>query len=146
MPTFEKITISVLTNASIGKAWEAFTSPTSIVNWNFASDDWFCPRAINDLKIGGSFNYRMESTDGKIGFDFYGKYTKVIPQNRIEYILEDERTVSIEFRQIGKKTKVIETFDAETENSLELQRQGWQAILNNFKKHVEENRKLGEKS
>ncbi len=137
MPTFKKITVSTLVHAKISRTWEAFTSPASIVQWNFASEDWHCPSAINDLKADGSFNYRMEAKDGKIGFDFYGKYTKVIPQNHIEYVLGDERTVSIEFRELGEKTEVIESFDAETENPLELQERGWQAILDNFKKHAE---------
>jgi uncharacterized protein YndB with AHSA1/START domain len=140
MSTFEKITVSVFVEASIDKAWEAFTSPISVVNWNFASEDWCCPRATNDFKAGGSFNYRMESTDGKVGFDFCGTYSKVIPQNLIEYVLGDDREVSIEFKGMDGNTEVIETFDAETENSLELQRHGWQAILNNFKKLVEGNR------
>ena len=139
MPTFEKITISVIVNASLRRAWEAFTSPYSIVQWNFASDDWCCPKATDDLRADGSFNYRMESSDGKVGFDFCGTYTKVIPEKRIEYILGDDRKVSIEFRAIGKQTEVVETFDAETENSLDLQRTGWQAILTNFKKLAESN-------
>jgi len=135
-----RITISVFVEASLGKTWDAFTSPSSIVKWNFASDDWCCPTATNDLRVDGSFNYRMESKDGKVGFDFCGKYTKVIPENRIAYVLGDDREVSIEFRAIGERTEVIETFDTETENSLDLQRAGWQAILNNVKKHVETNR------
>lgn len=138
MPTFEKITISVIVDASLSQAWKALTTPSSITKWNFASDDWCCPRAINDLRIDGSFNYRMESTDGKVGFDFEGKYTRVIPENLIEYMLGDDRKVSIEFRAIGNKTEVVEAFNAETENSPELQRTGWQAILNNFKKHTEQ--------
>jgi uncharacterized protein YndB with AHSA1/START domain len=138
MPTLEKITISVIMDTSLSQAWKALTTPSSITKWNFASDDWCCPRAINDLRIDGSFNYRMESTDGKVGFDFGGKYSKVIPESRIEYILGDDRKVSIEFRAIGNKTEVVETFDAEKENSLDLQKTGWQAILNNFKKHAEQ--------
>jgi len=140
MPTFVKITVSVSVKASVAKTWEAFTSPGSIVSWNFASDDWCCPKASNDLKPGGSFNYRMESTDGRVGFDFCGTYTKVTPQSLIAYALGDGREVSIEFKNVAGNTEVIETFDAETENSLELQKQGWQAILNNFKKLVEGNR------
>lgn len=137
MPTFEKITVSVVVDASIGQAWRAFTDPASITRWNFASDDWRCPKATNDLREGGSFDYRMESKDQTIGFDFYGTYTKVIVENRIDYTLGDDRKVSIEFRETNGKTEVLETFDAEKENSLELQRNGWQAILGNFKKHAE---------
>jgi uncharacterized protein YndB with AHSA1/START domain len=139
MPTVEKITVSVIVDASPSRAWDAFTSPYSVVQWNFASDDWCCPKATNDLRMDGSFNYRMESTNGKVGFDFCGTYTNVIPEKRIDYVLGDDREVSIEFRAIGKQTEVVETFDAETENSLDLQRTGWQAILNNYKKHVESN-------
>jgi uncharacterized protein YndB with AHSA1/START domain len=137
MPTFETITVSVLVNAPVSAAWRAFTTPASIVRWNFASDDWCCPAARNDLRQGGTFSYRMESKDGKAGFDFYGTYTKVLAEDRIEYALGDGRTVTVGFLDRGGKTEVVETFDAETENSLELQRHGWQAILDNFKKHAE---------
>ena len=137
MPTFEKITVSVIVDADIGHAWRAFTSPESIVKWNFASDDWGCPSASNDLKNGGTFNYRMESKDKDIGFDFNGTYTDVETEKRIEYMLGDDRKVSLEFREVGGKTEVLETFDAEKENTLELQKHGWQAILDNFKKHAE---------
>ncbi len=137
MPILAKITVSVIVHANLSQTWEAFTSPASIVRWNFASEDWCCPRATNTLKADGDFNYRMESTDGKAGFDFCGRYTRVLPTDRIEYVLGDDRAVSIEFRDRGQETEVIETFEAETENSLELQKQGWQAILDNFKKHAE---------
>jgi len=137
MPTFTKITVSVIVNASLTQTWKAFTSISSIAQWNFASDDWCCPKAINDLREGGSFNYRMESVDHKHGFDFYGTYTKVVPENRIDYTLGDDRKVSIVFRKLDDKTEVIETFEAETENSLDLQKHGWQAILENFRKHAE---------
>ena len=137
MSTFKKITVSVTVNAGISQVWRAFTTPDSIVNWNFASDDWCCPRAVNNLKKDGVFNYRMESKDKKIGFDFTGTYTEVLVENRIAYALGDTREVSVEFKDLGGKTEVIETFDAEKQNSLELQKQGWQAILDNFKKHAE---------
>lgn len=137
MPTFEKITVSVIVHAPVRVAWKAFTSPDSIVRWNFASDDWCCPVAANDLRDGGAFNYRMESKDEKYGFDFRGAYTKVLPERRIDYALGDDRTVSIEFRDKGGRTEVLETFDAEHENSIELQKSGWQAILDNYRKHAE---------
>lgn len=137
MPVFEKITVSVVVHAPVGRAWEAFTSPESIVEWNFASDDWRCPAASNDLRRGGSFNYRMESKDGAAGFDFSGTFTEVRPGERIEFALGDGRTVQVAFRAVGAGTEVVETFDAETENSLELQRAGWQAILDNYKKYAE---------
>jgi uncharacterized protein YndB with AHSA1/START domain len=137
MPTFKKITVSVIVHAPVSQAWKVFTSPDSIIQWNFASDDWCCPKADNDLKKGGSFSYRMESKDHTVGFDFCGTYTEVRPEERIAYVLGDERTVTVEFRAAGTDTELVETFDAETENSLELQRNGWQAILDNFKKHAE---------
>lgn len=137
MPTFKKITIAVKVNASISQTWNAFTSTNSIVKWNFASDDWCCPNASNDLRQGGTFNYRMESIDRKYGFDFYGTYSTVIPENRIDFTLGDGREVSVIFQAEGNQTEVIETFDAETENSLELQKNGWQAILDNFRKQAE---------
>lgn len=140
MPAFEKITVSVIVDASVSRSWKAFTSPDSVVRWNFASDDWCCPRATNDVRVGGSFDYRMESKNGKMGFDFRGDYTRVIPERRIDYILGDDREVSIEFRAIGERTEVVETFDAETENAPELQKSGWQAILDNFKRHAEAGR------
>lgn len=137
MSDFKKITISTKVNVSIDQAWKVFTSPSSIVKWNFASQDWCCPRASIELCEGGLFNYRMESRDGKFGFDFSGTFTLVVPGSRIDYVLGDERTVSVEFRKVGESTEVIETFDAETDNSLELQRNGWQAILDNFKRQAE---------
>jgi len=137
MSALTRITVSVRVNASPNQTWKAFTSTSSIVQWNFASDDWCCPSAVNDLREGGSFNYRMESKDHKHGFDFNGTYTTVVPENRIDYTLGDDRKVSIEFRKMGDKTEVIETFDAEGENSLDLQKHGWQAILENFRKHAE---------
>jgi uncharacterized protein YndB with AHSA1/START domain len=137
MPAFRKITASVLLDASLGQAWKAFTTPGSITKWNFASDDWCCPKATIDLRENETFNYRMESKDGKYGFDFFGTFTKIVPESRIEYILGDGRNVSIVFRETGGKTELTETFDTETENSLELQKNGWQAILENFRKHAE---------
>lgn len=137
MPVFKKITVSILIDASLDQAWKTFTTPGSIKKWNFASDDWCCPEATIDLREGGSFNYRMESKDRKAGFYFCGTFTKIVPKKRIEYIFGDERTVSIEFRTSGDRTEVTETFDAETENSLELQKNGWQAILDNFRKQAE---------
>jgi uncharacterized protein YndB with AHSA1/START domain len=137
MPAFSKITVSAVLAASPVQAWKAFTTPNSIIQWNFASDDWCCPKATIDLREGGSFNYRMESKDGKYGFNFYGIFTKIVPESRIEYSLGDERSVSIVFRESNGKTELTETFDAETENSLELQKNGWQAILENFRKYTE---------
>jgi len=133
-----KITIEQTINANIDKVWDCWTNPKHITGWNFASADWHCPTAENNLTEGGSFSARMEAKDGSFGFDFGGTYTKVVPNELIEYSLGDERQVSVEFKIEGNSTKIIETFDAEEINSLELQRTGWMCILDNFKKYVEQ--------
>jgi uncharacterized protein YndB with AHSA1/START domain len=134
----ESITIETIINQSIENTWIHWTTPEHIINWNFASDDWHSPKATNDLKIGGKFNYKMAAKDGSVEFDFEGYYTNVIIHEKIAYDIGG-RNVYIEFIEIGNQTKIIETFDAENENSIELQRNGWQAILNNFKKYSETN-------
>ncbi|MDZ7605749.1 MAG: SRPBCC family protein [Cyclobacteriaceae bacterium] len=133
----QSITVSVQIKAPVHHVWECWTQPRHIVKWNNASDDWHTPMATNDLKKGGKFSYRMESKDGSVGFDFEGIYTEVEPLKKIAYAMADGRIAVIQFTDKGKETFVEETFDAETENSIELQRQGWQAILNNFKKLAE---------
>jgi uncharacterized protein YndB with AHSA1/START domain len=125
--------------APVGKVWELFTQPHHIMNWNHASDDWHSPSAINDLREGGRFNYRMEAKDGSAGFDFTGVYTEVFPEQRIAYTMDDGRTAVIDFQDLGNTTKLVTTFEPEKENTLELQRSGWQAILDNFKRYVENN-------
>lgn len=132
-----KITIEATVNSEIGKVWSAWTTPSDINHWNAASDDWHNPRSENDLRVGGRFCYRMEAKDGKMGFDFEGTYTKVVHYQLIEYVLEDDRTVSITFKPVNGSIQVIETFDAEDANSAEMQRQGWQCILNRFAAYVE---------
>jgi uncharacterized protein YndB with AHSA1/START domain len=131
----ERIAISVKAeiSAPIEKVWKCWTAPEFIARWNHASDDWHSPHAFNDLKVGGKFNYRMEAKDGSFGFDFWGIYTKIELQQSIEYTLGDDRKVQIEFLTSGNKTTIVETFEAESENSIERQRGGWQAILDNFK-------------
>lgn len=136
---FQKITVQTKINAPVTKVWEYYTNPKHIVNWNNASVDWHTPSAKNDLRVGGKFSYRMESVDGKNGFDFEGVYTDVIDNSSIKYSMEDGRSVSALLTQSGEQTNIEVTFDAETENSIELQRQGWQAILDNFKSYVESN-------
>ena len=136
------ITISAVLDAPVLKVWECWTDPKHIICWNYASDDWHSPRAENDLRVGGKFVSRMEALDGSMGFDFSGKYTKVEQHKLIELTLDDDRKVQVRFDEVGNKTKVTEVFEAEQENTLELQQTGWQAILNNFKKYVEA---LGEK-
>ncbi|MCB0130735.1 MAG: SRPBCC family protein [Caldilineaceae bacterium] len=132
-----KIKIETIVYADPATVWAAWTTPDDISQWNAASDDWHTPRSSNDLWVGGQFSYRMEAKDGSMGFDFAGIYTKVVEQTLIEYTLGDARTVAVEFVPAGDSVKVIETFEAEDENSVEMQRQGWQNILNNFKRHVE---------
>lgn len=132
-----KITVSITTPISLEKAWEVWTMPEHIINWNFASDDWCAPRASNDLKIDGTFSYRMEAKDGSFGFDLNGTYTDVKPLELIEYALEDDRKVSILFESKDNETHIIQTFEAENQNPIELQQNGWQAIMNNYKKYAE---------
>lgn len=134
-----QITVEALINAPLEKVWIFWTNPAHIVKWNNASDDWHTPRAENDLRTGGKFLSRMEAKDGSAGFDFVGIYDKVLTHSLIEYTMEDGRKVKIEFADVNGATKVTETFDAETQNSVELQRNGWQSILNNFKKYTENN-------
>lgn len=132
-----KVTVSSSINSPIEKVWEFFTKPQHIVNWNFASDDWHCPLAVNDLQPGGKFSWRMESIDGSMGFDFEGIYNEVKEFEKIKYTLGDNREVEITFQSENNFTIITETFDAENVFSLEQQRQGWQSILNNFKVYVE---------
>lgn len=134
-----KITVTALIDASIETVWRYWTSPEHIVNWNNASDDWHTPKAENDLRTGGKFLSRMEAKDGSFGFDFEGIYDLVETHQTIEYTLPDGRKVAIQFLEKGNQTEVIETFDPENENPPELQQQGWQMILNNFKKYTEAN-------
>lgn len=141
METKEKTKIEIQTtiNAPVDKVWKHWTEPESIMKWNNASDDWHTTRAENDLRKGGRFSSRMEAKDGSFGFDFTGEYDDVKTNELISYTMEDGRKVKITFTPNGNETKVVETFDAENENPVEMQRGGWQAILDNFKKYVESN-------
>lgn len=134
----EKITVKNTINTPVTKVWEAWTSPEHITKWNNASDDWHTPRAENDLRVGGKFSSRMEAKDGSIGFDFSGTYTAITPQKHIAYTLDDGRKVEVHFTASKGTTEVTETFEAEGQNPVDMQRQGWQAILDNFKKYVED--------
>ena len=134
-----KITIESIISASTKKVWDYYTLPEHITKWNFASDDWHCPKAENDLRVGGKLKSRMEAKNGSFGFDFEAIYDEVINHKKISYNLTDGRQVITVFENQNGKTKVTTTFDAETQNSVELQRNGWQAILDNFKKYVESN-------
>jgi uncharacterized protein YndB with AHSA1/START domain len=135
----KNITVMAMVNAPIARVWEYFTEPTHITKWNFASDDWHCPKAENNLSVGGAFNYRMEARDGSFGFDFGGIYNEVKPNLLIAYTMGDGRKVSVTFASAGDQTNIVETFEAETQNPIEMQKAGWQSILDNFKKFVEGN-------
>jgi uncharacterized protein YndB with AHSA1/START domain len=139
MKTEEKtmITVGTTLNVPVETVWNLWTNPKHIIHWNNASDDWHTPKAENDLRVGGKFLSRMEAKDGSFGFDFAGVYDDVKTNQLISYSMDDGRRVKITFESDGKSTTVTETFDAETENSVELQRTGWQAILDSFKKYVE---------
>ena len=133
----ELISVQAVINAPVEKVWESWTNPEDIKKWNHASEDWYTPEASNDLRPGGKFNYRMESRDGKSGFDFWGIYNNIIEYKIISYGLGDGRKATVTFSALGNKTSVVETFEAEKSNSAERQRTGWQAILNNFKTYTE---------
>ena len=133
------ITVSTTVNAPIKKVWEYWTKPEHITRWNSASEDWHTPSATNDLKVGGSFSCRMEAKDGSMGFDFGGIYDAIRENEYIEYTLGDGRKVKVTFTAVENGTKLSESFDAETTNSREMQKTGWQSILENFKKYTESN-------
>ena len=133
-----KITVEIIVKGSMEKVWEYWNDPAHITQWAFASDDWEAPYAENNVVPGGKFLTRMAAKDKSSSFDFNGTYTNVIPLQKIEYMMEDGRSVSVHFEKISEDSiKITEEFDMENESSEELQRSGWQAILENFKKHVE---------
>lgn len=134
-----KLTVKTTVSADVEKAWDFWTKPEHITNWNFAAEEWHCPFAENDLRPGGKFNYRMEARDGSMGFDFEGTYDEVIHHKKIAYSMSDGRQVVIDFEQHGNETTVTEAFDPEDMNPHELQQTGWQIIIDNYKKLVEEN-------
>ena len=131
------VTIQATVNTSPEKVWIYWTSPEYIVNWNSASDDWHCPSAKNDLREDGRFSYRMESRDGRQGFDFSGTYDEIKPNQRIHYTLDDGRRVLTTFREKDGKTDIVSVFEAENTFPEEVQKDGWQAILDAFKNYVE---------
>ncbi|HET6996932.1 MAG TPA: SRPBCC family protein [Chitinophagaceae bacterium] len=141
METQEKtiITVENTINAPVEKVWQYWTQPEHIMKWNSATDDWHTPRAENDVREGGKFSVRMEAKDGSMGFDFFGVYDKVKKNEYIEYTMGDGRKVQVSFTGEGNKTKLVESFEAESTNPVELQKGGWQSILDNFKKHAENN-------
>jgi len=133
------ITIEASVNAPLEKVWLFYTGTQHIVKWNHASADWHTTKAENDLRVGGKFLSRMEAKDGSFGFDFWGIYDEIKTNELIAYTLGDNRTVNITFNNNTNQTKINIVFEAETENAIELQKGGWQAILDNFKKYTEEN-------
>jgi len=134
---FNKITVTALISANSQKVWDYYTQPNHITKWNFASDDWHCPTAENDLKVGGKYIARMEAKDGSFGFDFETVYTELTEGKHLAYVMGDGRQATVNFEEKDNATLVSIVFDAEKQNSEELQKGGWQAILNNFKKYVE---------
>lgn len=137
-----KITVETSVKAPVEKVWKLWSSPEHIMNWNNASPEWHTPKAENDLRTGGRFLSRMEAKDGSFGFDFEGIYDEVKPNELISYSMPDGRTVKISFNQNGNETIVKETFDAETVNPIDMQRQGWQAILTTLKSTLKGNKQV----
>lgn len=133
------ITIETTVQAPVDKVWKYWTTPDHITQWNNASDDWYTPAATNDLRKGGSFTFTMAARDGSFSFDFGGVYDEIKTNETIAYTMGDGRKANIGFSTEGNQTKVVESFEAEEANSLELQQGGWQNILNSFKKHTETN-------
>jgi uncharacterized protein YndB with AHSA1/START domain len=131
-----KITVETIVKAPIAQVWRSYTTPEDITRWNAASDDWHTTKAAVDLRVGGTFSSRMEAKDGSMGFDFAGTYTQIVKQELIEYSFGD-RAAQVEFADSPKGVRVRVTFDSEEANPIEVQRGGWQAILNNFAHYVE---------
>ena len=134
-----QITVSTTINAPVNKVWQVYNTPADIIQWNTAHPDWHTPKAENDLRPGGNFSSRMEAKDGSFGFDFHGTYDEVVVNQLITYTMGDSRKAKVVFDANGDETTVTTTFEAEDENPAEMQREGWQAILNNFKQYVEAN-------
>jgi uncharacterized protein YndB with AHSA1/START domain len=132
-----KITVQTTVSAPVEKVWEKWTNPDDIIKWNTASEDWHTTKAENDLRAGGKFSSRMEAKDGSVGFDFWGIYDNIKNNELIEYTMGDGRKVTVSFTSDNNKTEIVETFEAEDENSEELQKTGWQSIMDSFRKYVE---------
>ena len=135
----EKITVAATVNADSKKFWDYYTKPEHITKWNFADPSWCCPYASNDMRVGGKYAARMEAKDGSFGFDFECIYDEIVDGESFTYGMPDGRKVTVVFNQNGNQTDVDVTFDPENENPIEMQRGGWQAILDNFKKYTETN-------
>lgn len=133
-----KIVVHAIVKADVSKVWDYYTKPEHIVNWNFADPSWHCPGAENDLRVGGTYMARMEARDGSFGFDFEATYLEVVEGKSFTYEFGG-RNASVQFKESVDQTEVVVTFDPETENPVEMQKDGWQAILNNFKSYTENN-------
>lgn len=131
------ITVQAVLTADINNVWDCYTKPEHITKWNFATDDWCCPSAENDLTVGGKYKARMEAKDGSFGFDFEAIYNNIVAYKSMTYTMPNGRRVQTDFEAHGNTTTVTTVFDAETENPVEMQQAGWQAILNNFKNYAE---------
>ncbi len=131
------ITVTTIVKGTISKVWDCWTNPEHIIHWNFASDDWHCPSAKNDLRVDGKFSYTMAAKDGSMSFDLEGTYTAVITHQKIEFTLADARKVNVAFNQNTDYIEIVETFEPEHVHSHEQQQFGWQCILDNFKKYTE---------
>jgi len=132
-----RITVEATVNKPVSQVWKAWNTPSDIIQWNTADPSWHSPSSGNDLRVGGKFKHRMEAKDGSFGFDFEGVYDRVERYKEIAYTMPDGRRVTTSFVERNGKTDIATTFDAETENEPEFQKQGWQAILDNFVKYVE---------
>ena len=135
----ELVTVQAIIKAHINKVWEYWTNPTHIVHWNFASADWHCPNATNNLEISGEFHYLMAAKDGSVSFDFWGTYQAIEINKQIDILLGDGRKMEVSFEETTEGTQLTERFEPETMNAVELQKTGWQLILDNFKSYVDEN-------
>lgn len=137
--TQDTITIHTIIHSTLDQVWHHWTTPSSVQGWNHASDDWHTPQATNDLQVGGRFSYTMAAKDGSMSFDFWGTYKEITPQAEILSEIGDGRSMQVLFSQTQDGVQVTETFQPENQNPIEMQRMGWQAILDNFKKYVETN-------
>lgn len=134
-----KITIQAVVAADRQKVWDRYTQPEHITKWNFATDTWHCPAASNDMRVGGKYLARMEAKDGSFAFDFEAVYNEIVDGEKFTYTMPDNREIQVTFEQTDDKTLVTVTFDPENENPVDLQRSGWQSILDNFRKYAEGN-------
>jgi uncharacterized protein YndB with AHSA1/START domain len=134
-----KVTVNATIKADRKKVWDYYTNPKHITQWNFADPSWHCPNAENDMRVGGTYRARMEAKDGSFGFDFEAVYTEIVNGEKFTYKMGDGRVADVWFKDANGQTEVIVTFDAEDQNPVEMQKGGWQAILNNFKAYTEKN-------